>query len=79
MHTILYSHQARKFLQGAEPLIREKILEKIESLEKTPLPRNVKRIRGSKEMLFRIRIGSYRILYEVDFRQKMIGIVKIDH
>ena len=28
--------------------------------------------------LFRIRVGDYRILYEVDYRNNLIGIVKID-
>jgi hypothetical protein len=27
--------------------------------------------------LFRIRVGDYRILYEVDYRNNLIGIVKL--
>ena len=36
-----------------------------------------KTVEGSKS-LFRIRVGDYRILYEVDYRNNLIGIVKID-
>jgi mRNA interferase RelE/StbE len=37
-----------------------------------------KTIESSKEKLFRVRVGDYRILYEVDYNGKIIGIVKID-
>ena len=36
------------------------------------------RIEGYKEKLFRIRVGDYRILYEVNHKGNLIGIVKID-
>ena len=36
-----------------------------------------KTVEGSKS-LFRIRVGDYRILYEVDYSNNLIGIVKID-
>jgi len=35
------------------------------------------RIKGTKEEIFRIRVGEYRILYEVDQGVKIIGIIKI--
>jgi len=36
-------------------------------------------IEGYKEKLYRVRVGDYRILYEVDKNKNSIGIVKIDH
>jgi mRNA-degrading endonuclease RelE of RelBE toxin-antitoxin system len=32
-------------------------------------------IEGYSEKLFRVRVGDYRILYEVEYRGNLIGIV----
>jgi mRNA interferase RelE/StbE len=42
----------------------EKVIEAIEALGDDPFPRGSKKIRR-EEGLFRIRVGDYRILYEV--------------
>ncbi len=36
-------------------------------------------VEGYKEKIFRVRVGDYRILYEVDYSKNFIGIVRIDH
>lgn len=53
-----------------------RIAEKLEELQNNPFPHDMKRIEG--DSLFRIRVGKVRILYEVDYVHKQIGIVKID-
>ncbi len=35
-------------------------------------------LEGYKEKLFRVRVGDYRILYEVDYKSNIIGVVLID-
>ena len=42
-----------------------------------PIIHDTKTVEGSKG-LFRIRVGDYRILYEVDYRNNLIGVIKID-
>jgi len=46
-------------------------------LKEDPIPHGSVRIKGTKEEIFRIRVGEYRILYEVDQGVKIIGIIKI--
>ena len=72
-----YSSGAEKFLQKAEKSLAKRIIAKIESLAKTPLIPDSQKIEGN-EKIFRVRVGDYRILYEVDFREKLVGIIKID-
>ena len=36
-------------------------------------------IEGYAEKTYRVRVGDYRILYEVDQNKNFIGIVKIDN
>lgn len=49
------------------------ILEKIEELAEAPLPVDSKKLSGA-EHLYRIRVGDYRIIYEVVHKTKNITI-----
>jgi len=73
---IKYSKQSSKFLKKTEKESLKRILEHITKLTENPFPSDMKRVEGYKEKLYRIRVGQYRILYEVE--GKNIGIVKID-
>jgi len=74
---VSYSNRSKKFLRKADKVIVKRVIEKIEKLRKAPIIHDTKTVEGSKG-LFRIRVGDYRILYEVDYRNNLIGIVKID-
>ncbi|RLE45571.1 type II toxin-antitoxin system RelE/ParE family toxin [Candidatus Woesearchaeota archaeon] len=78
MMFVYYSNQAKKFLKSLDKSSIIRILNKIEFLQENPSPPNSKTIKGVKERLFRVRVGDFRILYEVDFKKAIIGIVKID-
>ena len=73
---VSYSNRSKKFLRKADKVIVKRVIEKIEKLRKAPIIHDTKTVEGSKG-LFRIRVGDYRILYEVDYRNNLIGIVKI--
>ena len=78
MFNIEYSNQAVKFLKKADKNLARRILEKIEELKSQPILHDSKSIEGYKEKLFRVRIGDYRAIYEVDYTNNKIGIVRID-
>ncbi|HHH55020.1 MAG TPA: type II toxin-antitoxin system RelE/ParE family toxin [Bacteroidetes bacterium] len=56
-----------------------KIVEKIESLSKNPYPPGSKKIKASDEELYRVRQGSYRILYVVRSVIKIVEVRRIRH
>ena len=74
---IKYSNQAVRFLKRIKnkPLVK-RIIDKIEVLMKNPIIHDSKRVENTN--MFRVRIGKYRILYEVDYKSNLLGIVKID-
>ena len=76
--TIKYSNQALKFFKKVDKDLYYRFNEAINDLSVEPFPHDSKRIEGSKLKLFRIRIGKYRLLYEVDYGNNLLGIVKID-
>ena len=65
-------------MKKVDRVLINRILEKIEGLMNEPMTHDTKSIEGYKEKLFRVRVGDYRILYEIDYDTKKIGIVKID-
>ena len=78
MFHIKYSKQAVKFLKSIDKKLVSIILIKIEKLREEPFQHDSKKVEGYNEKLFRIRVGDYRILYEVDHKGNLIGIIKID-
>jgi len=76
MLKIKYSNQAVKFLKKCDKILFKRILNKIELLSSNPFPQDVKMTQGEK--LFRVRVGKIRILYEIDNKNNLLGIVKID-
>jgi mRNA interferase RelE/StbE len=78
MFDIQYSRQAVKFLKSLDKTLVSRILTKIEKLKYDPISHDSKIVEGYREKLFRVRVGDYRILYEVDYNGNVIGIIKID-
>ena len=77
MFEIEISTQSAKFLQKSPKDISTRIREKIKLLKADPVPHNSMRIIG-EERTFRIRIGDYRVLYEIKWGDNKILIVIID-
>ena len=78
MFEVDYSNQASSFLRKCDKELSKRLLDKIEELRITPILRETIVIEGYKEKLYRVCVGDYRILYEVEFKNNKLGIVKID-
>lgn len=63
-----------------EPVIRERIKESLRYLQNGPVPVavfDVAKLEGSAH-IYRIRIGKYRIIYEVHWNEKKVWILIIE-
>ena len=78
MFEVTLDKQADKFLRKCEKDLFDRIVTKLKELAINPVPHDSKRIQGSNEPTFRIRIGDYRALYRVNHEEKRILIVKVD-
>ncbi len=78
MFDIKYSRQAVKFLKKLDKEFILRIFDKIERLKEIPIEHDSKSVKGYDEKLFRVRVGDYRVLYEVNYDNNIVGIVKID-
>jgi mRNA interferase RelE/StbE len=58
--------------------IQRRILVRIESLATNPRPNGVDKLEGNDE-LYRVRVGDYRIIYQIRDRELIVLIVRVGH
>ncbi len=78
MYEILLAQAVEKDLKKLPSEIFNRIIPKIKELAKNPKPQWSRKITGSKSD-WRIRVGDYRIIYEIDAREKSINVMRIRH
>ncbi|MEK6960907.1 MAG: type II toxin-antitoxin system RelE/ParE family toxin [Nanoarchaeota archaeon] len=76
---VIARKSAKKFIDDLQSDERGRVEEKIKGLANDPFPHEVVRVHGRPdEKIFRVRVGSYRILYVVDFEKQLIVIDSVD-
>lgn len=77
MYRIIYSTKVKKELDSLENIYYLKIREKILQLEENPRP--IGSIKLTTDEGYRVRIGNFRILYEIDDNNKIVKLMKVGH
>ena len=77
-YQVKFTKSAEKDLRRIDTLYLPKIMEVVESLSFEPHPHGSKKLAGS-EFTYRVRVGSYRIIYEIEGGRLVILIVRIRH
>lgn len=74
-YKISYEKRALLELRKMDKLLAIRIIKKIKELENDPFSKDIKRLKGQTS--FRLRIGDYRVLFEL--LEEEIKILKIGH
>jgi mRNA interferase RelE/StbE len=69
---------AAKSLRSLPRDVQERINVKILALAKNPHSRDAKILQG-RHKLYRVRVGDYRIIYQIEHNRLVVLIVKIGH
>ena len=77
MYRVLINNLAQKQLDKLSFSSAKRIINKIIGLKEFPRPNSCKKLHNEKG--YRIRIGEYRVLYEVGDSKKEIKVYKIAH
>jgi len=77
-YEIEWKHTAEKDLRNIDRQFIAKILEAVESLSTNPLPTNCRKLKDA-ENFYRIRIGDYRVIYQVNSHEQLITIYHVRH
>jgi len=76
-YSVEFSKRVAKDLRGIPKKEVELILAKIRDLSEEPFPPASKKLKG--DQLFRIRIGNYRVIYEIRDQLLVVFVVKVGH
>lgn len=77
-YSIDFKPSVEKDLQRLPRSVISRVMRQIEDLRSDPFPHQVIKLSGV-ERLFRIRVGNYRIVYEVNTQTKQIIIHYVRH
>lgn len=76
-YKLIYHKDAIKFLAKQEVLVQERIAKGLAGLITIPPKGDIKLMKG-QQGLYRLRIGTYRILFEINHIEKIVYIQTID-
>ncbi len=77
MYTIVLTKQAQKTLDKFADHIAQPILNAISNLQENPRPNGYRKLRGRDG--YRIRVGNYRIIYDIYDSELVIDVIAIGH
>jgi mRNA interferase RelE/StbE len=76
-YTVLIRKSAQKKLARLESSIQDRIIETIRNLAENPRPTGTKKLSGRDA--WRVRIGDYRIIYEIHDDRLIVLVVVVGH
>jgi mRNA interferase RelE/StbE len=77
-YVITFARSARKELENLDAALVDRIFASIESLAQDPRPPKCKKLTGVQN-LWRLRIGDYRVVYQIFDDDKVVDIVAVRH
>ena len=66
LYAVLLSRRAQKDLRKLAPQQRDKLVAQITALAENPFPPGRKKLKGQRGDYWRVRVGDYRVIYEVE-------------
>lgn len=76
-HSIKYKPSVEKEIDSLDGDLKKRIARAIRALADNPRPSGCKKLRGSD--LYRIRIGEYRVIYEVRDDVLFVLVLRVGH
>jgi len=78
MYEVYLERNAERDLRRLSAKVFNRIIPEIRALAENPRPHGCRKIIGSKND-WRIRIGDYRVIYEIDKKTSVVRVMRIKH
>lgn len=76
-YEVILPKSVQKELDRLPTEINNRVLERLAALEANPRPSDVKKLKGRSA--WRIRVGDYRAIYEINDQSRQIIVVTVAH
>jgi len=77
-YSLAYKPSVRRDLERLPKDARTRLIARCRALADEPLPRQARRVVGAPGA-HRVRVGDYRIVYEIDPTEQHVRVVRIRH
>ena len=77
-YSIRFTSRARRDFYGLDWAVQQRLRTAVDRLAANPFPAGARKLHGD-EPYFRIRVGDYRVVYEVNGKQLVVIVVKVGH
>ena len=77
-YQIVIPKPAQKQLDSISKIERDRLILTLRSLAKDPRPNGVKKLKGY-DNTYRVRVGDYRIIYEIKDRELIVLLLSVSH
>lgn len=78
MYDVLLERSAEKDLRRLSPEIHDRVIDALKGLSANPRPAGCRKLTGSKSD-WRIRVGDYRIIYEIADIIRVVRVNRVRH
>jgi mRNA interferase RelE/StbE len=78
-YQLLIKPSAEKSLDAVPAKSRIRIVDAMDKLQSDPHPIGCEKLSGTDDELWRIRVGQYRIVYEIKNKELIVLIVRVAH
>ena len=76
-YQVILPKSVQKELDRLTDVIATRVLDALATLETHPRPSGCKKLRGQKA--WRIRVGDYRVIYEIHDKRLLVMVVTVGH
>jgi mRNA interferase RelE/StbE len=77
-YQIVIPKPAQKQLDNISKIERDRLILTLRSLANDPRPNGVKKLKGY-DNTYRVRVGDYRIIYEIKDRELIVLLLSVSH
>jgi mRNA interferase RelE/StbE len=77
-YNVVFKPSVQKDFRRLPKSVAQRVIKRIEKLKDEPLPHGVEKLEMA-ERLYRIRVGDYRVVFEVDTFAQEIVILYVRH
>jgi len=77
-YRVAFAASAAKELDRVDAKMLARMVARIERLAETPRPPGCKKLKGGDKQ-WRIRVGDYRVVYEIDDAAQTVDVTRIAH
>lgn len=76
-YAVEITRRAQKDIKKLDRQVQRRVLDAIDTLRREPRPRGVKPLKESP--FYRVRVGDYRIIYNVEEDRLLVLVIRVRH